>query len=99
MNFKAIVDGLSPEEVVRFLAGLKTGMDYPHIDRMLTWDRTPKLGNVEVLRLVKGLVDRGVIQHDSTGARYVKGVNWTPVDISRFIENDDSVAGSPPSSQ
>ncbi|WP_287810529.1 hypothetical protein, partial [Pseudomonas sp.] len=29
MNFKAIVDGLSPEEVVRFLAGLKTGMDYP----------------------------------------------------------------------
>ncbi len=89
MNLKAIVDGLSPEEVVRFLAGLKNGVDYPHIDRMLTWYRSHKLDNVEVLMLVGDLKERGVIQHAAEGGRYVKGVNWSPVDISQIDENID----------
>ncbi|MGY4490604.1 hypothetical protein [Pseudomonas sp. TE3610] len=89
MNLKAIVDGLSPEEVVRFLAGLKNGVDYPHIDRMLTWYRSQKMDNVDVLKLVGDLKERGVIQHAANGGRYVKGVNWSPVDISHFNEGGD----------
>ncbi len=73
----------TPEEVVRVLAGVEGGIDYPHIDRLLTQVRSPRLGVLEVMKLVDDMVGAEVIAFSASHGRYIKGVNWTPVDASR----------------
>lgn len=83
MSRLAYLDLFTPQEIVQVLAGAQDGIDYPHLDRLLTQVRLPKLGVVEVMKLLDDMVDAEVIIYSGTLGRYVKGAKWMPVDTSR----------------
>lgn len=84
MRTHAFLDAFSPEEIVRVLSGSEKGIDYPHLDMLLTQWRTPKLKPSEVLAVVTEMLNNEVIVYSTNGGRYTKGPQWTAVDTSRL---------------
>jgi hypothetical protein len=84
MSVQSFLDGFTPEQIVRVLCGSEKGIDYPHLDMLLTQRRSPKLTPHEVLVVVTDMVNSGVINYSTAGGRYTKGPQWTAVDTSRL---------------
>ncbi|MGI4840564.1 MAG: hypothetical protein ACRYF9_23440 [Janthinobacterium lividum] len=84
MSVKSFLDSFSPEEIVQVLSGAEAGIDYPHLDMLLTQTRSPSLTPAQVLAVVTELLNSGVIVYGVKGGRYTKGPQWTAVDTSRL---------------